>query len=145
MAIYHSRSLLTRSEVGKRKAQGMNFMDSIYDDMKKSEKQVANYLKKLGLHWKYQFPIFVYDDKDRPRVWSPDFYIPKLGIYVEVCGSEEFNYDYRERIYQKNGHCVIFVHLYKERKKWKHYLMKKIMEIENMRHSEVMKFAPTMV
>lgn len=112
--------------------------DSIYDSMKDSEKQVANYLKELDLWWIYEFPVFVYDEKDRPRVWTPDFYIPKLGMYIEVCGSEEFDYEYREKIYRKNGYHVVFVHIYKERK-WKSFLVKRIMEIEDLRHSEVMK------
>ena len=42
-------------------------MDSIYADMKYSEKQVAEYLKELGLWWIHQSPVFVYDDKDRPE------------------------------------------------------------------------------
>ena len=114
-------------------------MDSIYADMKQSERQVANYLRKLGLWWVYEFPVFVYDEKKRPRVWAPDFYIPKLGMYIEVCGSKDFDYEYRERIYKENGYYVIFLHLYKERKKWKNYLVKRIMEIEELRHSEVTK------
>ena len=114
-------------------------MDSIYADMEDSEKQVANYLRELDLWWVYEFPVFVYDEKKRPRVWTPDFYIPKLGMHIEVCGSEDFDYKYREKIYRKNGYHVIFVHLYKERKKWKNYLVKRIMEIEEKRHDEVMK------
>jgi len=113
--------------------------DSIYDDMSESEKQVANYLRELDIWWIYEFPVFVYDEKDRPRVWTPDFYIPKLGMYIEVCGSRDFDYGYRDEIYRKNGYHVIFVHLYKEKKKWKSYLVKRIMEIEELRHSEVMK------
>ena len=104
----------------------------------KGEKQVADYLKELGLFWVYEFPIFVYDEENRPRVWTPDFYIPKLGMYIEVCGSKDFDYKYRENIYRKNGYHVIFVHFYKEQRKWKNYLVKRIMEIEELRHSEVM-------
>jgi hypothetical protein len=114
-------------------------MSSIYDDMTDSEKEVANYLTKLGFYWIYQFPIFVYDEKNRPRVWTPDFYIPKLGMYIEVCGSERFDYGYREEIYRKNGYYVIFIHYYKEREKWKSYLVKRIIEIEELRHLEVTK------
>ena len=113
--------------------------DSVYTDMEDSEKQVAAYLRELDLWWVYEFPVFVYDEKKRPRVWTPDFYIPKLGMYIEVCGSKDFNYEYREEIYEKNGYHVIFVHLYKEEKKWKNYLVKRIMEIEERRHDEVMK------
>jgi len=114
-------------------------MDSIYDDMTDFEKQVANYLRELSLWWVYEFPVFVYDEKDRPRVWTPDFYIPKLGMYIEVCGSKDFNYEYRGKIYRKNGYHVIFLHLYKKHEKWKNYLVKRIMEIEDLRHSEVMR------
>jgi len=120
-------------------------MDSIYKDMTDAEIQVADYLKELDLWWVYQFPVFVYDEKKRPRVWAPDFYIPKLGMYIEVCGSKKFDYDYREKIYKKNGYYVIFVHLYKQRMKWKSYLIKRIKEIEDFRHSEVMKMRDNLI
>lgn len=45
-------------------------MSSIYNDMTDSEMQVASFLKDLGLRWVYEFPVFVYDEKNRPRVWS---------------------------------------------------------------------------
>ena len=114
-------------------------MDSIYADMTDSEKQVANFLQELDLWWVYEFPVFVYDEKKRPRVWTPDFFIPKLGMYVEVCGSKDFDYDFRERIYKDNGYHVIFLHLYKGGRKWKTYLVNRIKEIEELRHFEVMK------
>jgi len=114
-------------------------LDSIYDDMTNSELRVAEYLSELGLWWRFESPVFVYDEKDRPRVWTPDFYIPKLGMHIEVCGSEDYNYGYREKIYKNNGYNVIFVHAYKHQKEWKKYLVKRIMEIEEQRHDEVMK------
>ena len=109
-----------------------------YPDMKDSEREVAEYLDKLGFQWKYESPVFVYDEKDRPRVWTPDFHIPKLGIFIEVCGSDRFDYEYRDKIYKKNGFFVVFVHFYKEKEKWKTFLIKRIMAIEEQRHSEVM-------
>ena len=114
-------------------------MDYIYTDMTSSEREVAEYLKELGLSWMFESPIFLYDEKDRPRVWTPDFYIPKLGMHIEVCGSEKFDYEYRDRAYKKNGYHVIFVHAYKHQKEWKKFLVKRIMEIEEQRHDEVMK------
>jgi hypothetical protein len=113
-------------------------MSSVYEGMTDAEIQVSSFLKELDLWWVYEFPVFVYDEKKRPRVWTPDFYIPKLGMYIEVCGSEDFNYKYREKIYKKNGYPVIFVHFYKKKTKWKNYLVKRIMEIERKRHDEVM-------
>ena len=46
---------------------------SIYDQMTGSEKKVANLLKKLGILWSYEKPVFVWDENKRPRVWAPDF------------------------------------------------------------------------
>jgi hypothetical protein len=65
-------------------------------------------------------------------------------MYIEVCGSAEFDYEYREKMYKKNRYHVIFVHLYKEYKKWRNYLVKRIMEIEEKRHDEVMKMLHTL-
>lgn len=97
--------------------------ESIYDQMTKSEKEVAELLKKMGIKWSYEQPVFVWDEYKRPRVWAPDFYLIPFGIYVEVCGSKDFDYDYRRKIFDRNGHKVIFLHLYKETKKWKNHLI----------------------
>jgi len=72
------------------------------------EKEVAKYLEEKNLWWKFEFPVFVMDEKDRPRLWTPDFYIPSLGVFVEVCGSIMYDYEYRQEIYEKNGipRCV---------------------------------------
>ena len=113
--------------------------DSVYRDMKGSEKKVASYLRELDLWWIYESPLFLYDENERPRVWTPDFYVPKLGMYIEVCGADLESYEYRKDIYKKNQVNVIFVHLYKEEEKWKKYLIERIKEIENERFMEVMK------
>jgi len=114
---------------------------SVYDEMTMSERQVADYLRELELWWHYEAPVFLMDEKERPRVWTPDFYVPKLGMYIEVRGSESLQeqYKYRERVYKKNNYSVVFLHLYKERERWKSFLLKRIVQLENSRHSEVMK------
>lgn len=50
---------------------GATMQTSIFEDMSEPEKQVADFLKKLGLFWVYESPIFLYDDKERPRVCTP--------------------------------------------------------------------------
>ena len=125
----------------------MSVKYSVYDGMTISERQVADYLEELGLWWHYESPVFLTDEKGRPRVWTPDFYIPKLGMYVEVCGSESLReqYQYREKTYRKNNYSVVFLHLYKEREKWKSFLLKRIVQLENSRHLEVMKILESRV
>ena len=114
-------------------------MASVYEGMTNAEKNVADCLQELGLWWWYEFPVFVYDEKERPRVWTPDFYIPKLGMFIEVCGIKREDYDYRKKIFKKNGYHIVFLHLYKKENEWKKYLVQKIMEIEDQRHSEIEK------
>jgi len=110
-----------------------------YKDMEKSEIIVAKYLNDMGFDWYYQHPVFLYDEKKRPRVWTPDFYLPAFQLHLEVCGSKDFQYDYREKIYEENEVPVVFLHLYKDRKEWEKWLKTKILEIEEERHSTIMK------
>ena len=98
--------------------------ESVYDRMTNAEKEVAHVLKEFGIQWSYEQPVFVWDENKRPRVWAPDFYLSNFGIYVEVCGSNKFDYDYRRKIFDRNGYKVIFLHLYKESGSWKNHLIK---------------------
>ena len=82
------------------------------------------------------FPVFAYDDMDRPRLYAPDFYIPKLGLYIEVYGSKEFDYEYRKMVYEKNGIPVVFLHFHKRPRKWKPFLAERVKEIEQQRKTE---------
>jgi len=96
---------------------------SVYDIMTYAEREVAKLLKKMGIKWSYEQPMFVWDENNRPRVWTPDFYLKQFGIYVKVCGSKEFDYEYRRKILGNMGYRVIFLHLYKAQGKWKNHLM----------------------
>ena len=113
--------------------------ESIYDQMTRSEKEVANLLKKLGILWAYEKPVFVWDENKRPRVWAPDFYLIPFGIYIEVCGSKNFDYEYRRKIFDNNCYRVIFLHLYKETNKWKNHLMNYLEVITNYRSKKLNK------
>ena len=112
---------------------------SIYNQMTKPEREVAKFLKEIGIKWSYEHPIFVWDENKRPRVWAPDFYLVPFRIYVEVCGSDKFDYDYRRRIFEYNGYRVIFLHLYKETNKWKNHLMRYLEITANYRKHKLNK------
>lgn len=100
------------------------------ESMTGPEREVSEFLSALGIWWKYEHPICVYDDDDRTRIWYPDFFLPKLGIYIEVCGVDRPDYDYRERIYDKNVSKVIFVHYYKDKEKWRTFLVQRLLDIQ---------------
>ena len=109
----------------------------IYDQMTRSEKEVANFLKDLSILWLYKQPVFVWDENKRPRVWAPDFYLITFGIYIEVCGSENFDYEYRKNVYDNNGHRVIFLHLYKDTNRWMEHFMNYLERITNYRNQKL--------
>lgn len=115
--------------------------ESVYEQMTRSEKEVATMLKDLGIQWSYEQPVFVWDESNRPRVWAPDFYLVHFGIYLEVCGSEKFDYEYRRKIFDKNGYRVIFLHLYKEKNKWKKHLLSYIKLFTNYRNLKLIEIS----
>ncbi len=41
---------------------------SDYSKMTHPEAEVSSFLTLLGLKWRYEYPLFVYDDRDKPRV-----------------------------------------------------------------------------
>ncbi|MBN2458652.1 hypothetical protein JXB28_00045 [Candidatus Woesearchaeota archaeon] len=98
-----------------------------------AEKRVENFLNELGLKNIYESPIFIEDDKKRPRLWSPDFFLPELGIYIEVCGAQRRAYKYRRQIYEANKIPVIFVKTFYSEKSWKEYILKGIRRIHQER------------
>ncbi len=108
-----------------------------YGSMSNAEKEVAEYLKKINIYWLFEHPVFMVDEKQRPRVWTPDFYLPELGIYIEVCGAERSCYSYREEIYKKNRVPVIFIHQFKNETDWQTYLRKRIAEINSFRADKI--------
>lgn len=113
--------------------------ESIYNKMTNAEKEVANVLKEFRIQWSYEQPVFVWDENNRPRVWAPDFYLIHFGIYVEVCGSDKFDYEYRRSIFDKNGYRVIFVHLYKSEGKWKRHLLRYLYVFMKDRNQKIYK------
>jgi hypothetical protein len=100
---------------------------SVYERMTDAEKLVAEYLKGLKLNWKFEYPVFLYDERKRPRVWTPDFYLTELGIYIEVCGSKEFDYKYRYGIYKNNKVDVVFLHMFRNKDEWQHHFRKELL------------------
>ena len=112
---------------------------SVYEKMTESEREVARYLEKKGLLWEFEFPVFVYEENNRPRLWTPDFYIPKLGLFVEVCGSEKYDYEYRRKVYNKNKIPVAFLNYYKNPTKWISHFKKRVAKIQRIREIELQK------
>lgn len=108
---------------------------SVYDKMSSGENQVSDFLKSLGIYWIFESPVFVTDDKKRPRVWTPDFYLPEFGMYIEVMGPNG-NYEYREYVYQLNNIPVLFIDPYKD-KYWGHKIKDEMWILHNDRYHRI--------
>lgn len=65
--------------------------------------------------------------------------ISAFGIYIEVCGSKDFEYEYRRITYKENGYNVTFLHLFKDTNKWKYYLINYLCVIINFKNKELNK------
>ena len=89
--------------------------------------KVGTFLTLKGLKWEYEKPVEVIDNYGNKRTWYPDFYVPELNIYIEVCGKYREKYAKTEAVYHKNNIPIIFVHTYKE-DKWEFYLEKRLIE-----------------
>lgn len=108
---------------------------SVYDKMSSGENLVSDFLRSLGIYWIFESPVFVTDDKGRPRVWTPDFYLPEFGIYIEVMGPYG-NYEYRDFVYNKNHIPVVFIDPYNDQY-WGHKVKDAIWHIHNSRYTMV--------
>ncbi|PQJ12851.1 hypothetical protein CJD36_003660 [Flavipsychrobacter stenotrophus] len=115
--------------------------NSIYGSMTAAEKSVADYLKELGIFWDYEIPVYV-EEGGRPRLWSPDFFLPELGIYIEVAASGNIpSYTFREKIYNECKVSCIFVWPYRDTATWKKKLNKELIELHQYRWSILKKLS----
>jgi hypothetical protein len=116
-------------------------VESVFNRMTHAEKEVACVLQELRIHWSYEQPVFVWDEQKRPRVWTPDFYLHDFGVYVEVCGSKNFDYEYRRKVFERNGYQVIFLHVYEKSQKWKKHLFEYLWFFLDYRYKKFMKIS----
>ena len=73
------------------------------------------------------------------RFGPPISTFPNWACTSKFVGKKREDYEYRERIFNKNGYHIVFIHLYKEQKKWKKYLVMRLTEMEDLRQSEIEK------
>jgi hypothetical protein len=112
----------------------MNKSESVYDDMSETEYKVSSFLREINLYWEYERAVYIVDDKGRPRVWTPDFYLPQLGLYIEVVGNRNLSdYSWREKVYNYNKVPIIFLYTNEYPNGWKDYLCKHIFMMHQTR------------
>jgi hypothetical protein len=68
-------------------------------------------MNKFYRRWENNMPCSKCGSKNTyqiPRLFLPDFYIPQLGLFIEICGSKKFDYKYRQKIYEKTESPLCF-------------------------------------
>jgi len=95
------------------------------------ERDVAGYLDELGISYEFEYPVFVKDERGRPRLWTPDFYLIDIKIYIEVYESESFDLEYNKKIYAENKIDIIFLPLFKKDLMWKEHFLELLKIIVN--------------
>jgi hypothetical protein len=111
---------------------------SVYDDMSEAERMVAAYINQLGFWWTYEQPVYVTAEKDRPRIFCPDFYIADVGVYVEVIGNKYLSdYNRRQEIYLRNQIPIIFIEV--NRYNWQDELRAEIYNIHQQRWEKILR------
>ena len=94
-----------------------------WSKMTPAERDVAGYLDELGISYEFEYPVFVKDERGRPRLWTPDFYLIDIKIYIEVYESESFDLEYNKKMYAENKIDIIFLPLFKKDLMWKEHFL----------------------
>jgi hypothetical protein len=102
-----------------------------WSKMTPAERDVAGYLDELGISYEFEYPVFVKDERDRPRLWTPDFYLADIKIYIEICESENPDFEYRKKMYAENKIDIIFLPLFKDDLIWKEHFLELLKTIVN--------------
>jgi len=95
------------------------------------ERKIAYFLDNNSIKYHYEQAVLVTPEKDKHRIWYPDFYLPEFKTYIEYFGmAGNQNYDKaikaKESAYAKMGFNVIAVYPWMLSKKWEGHVMKEL-------------------
>ncbi len=73
------------------------------------EQRTVAYLKKIGLKFQYE-PLLLLDG----RQYRPDFFLPELNLFLEICGMNHMPYynehiEKKKRLYEKHNLKAVFI------------------------------------
>ena len=75
----------------------------------KYEQKAVAYFNKVGLKFRYE-PLLLLDG----RQYRPDFFLPELNLFVEICGMKHMPYysdhiEKKKRLYEKHNLKALFI------------------------------------
>jgi len=92
------------------------------------ERQISYFLDRNLIKYQYEPSILVKPVDQNPRIWYPDFYLPKYKTYIEYYGlAEKESYkkgiELKNKTYSKMGLDVIPVYPWMLGGNWQKYIM----------------------
>lgn len=101
------------------------------------ERRLAELLDSYDIRYRYEQGVLV-EDKKKPKIWHPDFYLPEFGVYIEyfgLAGNQEYDLGIKrkKRIYSEMGLDVIPVYPWTFCDDWQGYVMDSLHGILNRR------------
>ena len=52
----------------------------------RGERKIAAFLDKNNIKYKYESGVLIYQTKNQPRIWYPDFKLPEFSTFIEYYG-----------------------------------------------------------
>ena len=106
------------------------------------ERKIAEVFDNYGISYKYESPVLVLVDQNKPRIWYPDFYLPTFGVYVEHYGFKgNPNYDKfrtrKELAYRNAGIEVVAIDPSVAQHKLDSYLVNEIYRVQRHRYEHI--------
>ena len=101
------------------------------------ERKIAQLLDAYGLRYQYERPVLLYE-RDKPRIWHPDFFLPDFATYIEYyggAGQPEYDrgIDRKTSIYRANSIDVIPIYPWTFRDEWQDYIVDSLEAITSKR------------
>lgn len=101
------------------------------------ERKIAEFLNNYGINYVYEPGVLV-TDRDKPKIWYPDFYLPEFAAYIEYYGFVgNQNYDHgierKKKVYSAMGLEVIAVYPWTFCENWQKYIVNNLYEISRNR------------
>jgi len=97
------------------------------------ERRIADYLESCGIRYEYERGVLVLD-RDKPKIWHPDFYLPEFAVYLEyfgLAGNEEYDSGVRRKIgvYREMSMDVVPVYPWTFCDDWQGYILQNVRSI----------------
>jgi len=101
------------------------------------ERRIAYFLDNYGIRYVYEQGLLV-KDRDKPKIWHPDFFLPEFALYIEyygMAGNQDYDrgIEHKKSVYDEMGLDVLSVYPWTFCDDWQGYLMDNLYQVSNRR------------